>query len=106
MFIKVIFKKTDTVVGYTTQYRLCESYRSGNSVKHETLLHLGSLSNLETIEQRKALGIRINELAKQARTGIRSLFIPDATVETMAQSIFPSYLQQWIRLPKQNWLLH
>ena len=46
------------------------------------------MSNLETIEQRKALGIRINELAKQARTGIRSLFIPEATVETMAQSFF------------------
>jgi hypothetical protein len=88
MFIKVIFKKTDAVGGYTTQYRLCESYRIGNTVKHETLLHLGPLSNLETIEQKKALGIRINELAKEARTGIRSLFIPDAIVEAMAQSFF------------------
>lgn len=88
MYIKVIFKKMDTVGGYTTQYRLCESFRSGNSVKHETLLHLGSLSNLKTIEQRKALGIRINELTKQARTGIKSLFTPDTTVETLAQSFF------------------
>ncbi|MEI7543094.1 MAG: IS1634 family transposase [bacterium] len=88
MFIKVIFKKTDAVGGYTTQYRLCESYRTGNTVKHETLLHLGSLSNLKTVEQKKALGIRINELVKQARTGIRSLFIPDAKVEALAQSFF------------------
>ena len=88
MFIKVVFKKGKSAGEYTCHYRLCESYRLGNSVKHETLLHLGNLSSLPLPEQKKALGIRINELSKQARTGIKSLFVPEEAVESLAQFFY------------------
>jgi hypothetical protein len=88
MFLKVIFKKVKSTGECVSHYRLCESYRFDNTVKHQTILHLGTLPELTTIEQKKALGIRIHELVKQSHTGIKSLFEPETVVEKLAQHFF------------------
>lgn len=89
MFLKRIVKRTKTAGQEKIHYRLCESYRFDNAVRHETILHLGTLKELPDIEQKRSLLIRINELIKQGHTGRQSLFIPDdARVETLAQHFF------------------
>ena len=63
--MKVIFKKNETTGEQIKSYRLCESYRFDNTVRHQTIVHLGSLEELPDIDQKRALAIRINELVKQ-----------------------------------------
>ena len=70
-------------------YRPFESYRFDNSVRHEPILHLGTLEQLPGVEQKRSLLIRTHELIKQSHTGKKTLFIPDDTrVETLAQHFF------------------
>ena len=70
-------------------YRLVESYRLDEYVKHETILHLGTLSELPELEQKKALAHRVNELVAMSITGRTSLFSnPEDTVEQLAQFFF------------------
>jgi len=70
-------------------YRLCESYRYDNTVRHQTILHLGSLEDLPDINQKKALGLRIHDLVKQSHTGEQDMFKPqDEVVEKLAQKYF------------------
>ncbi|MBC7867399.1 MAG: IS1634 family transposase [Gloeobacteraceae cyanobacterium ES-bin-316] len=89
MFLKVIFKTIKTTGEQKKYYRLCESYRYDNTVRHLTILHLGSLEELPETEQKKALADRINELVKQSYTGKQSLFAPpDQLIETLAQNFF------------------
>ena len=89
MFLKVIFKTKKSTGERIKNYRLCESYRYDNTVRHQTILHLGSLEDLPDIEQKKALVLRINELVKQSHTGEQDLFKPqDEIVEKLAQKFF------------------
>ena len=89
MFLKRVVKRNKTTGVDKIIYRLCESYRFDNTVRHETILHLGTLEELPDVEQKRSLLIRIYELIKQSHTGIQSLFIPeDATVEKWAQHFF------------------
>lgn len=70
-------------------YRLCESYRIDATVRHQTILHLGTLEELPETNQKKALAARIDELVKQSYTGKQSLFgTTDAVTETLAQKFF------------------
>lgn len=89
MFLKRIVKHNKATGTTKINYRLCESYRFDNTVRHETILHLGTLEQLADAEQRRSLLIRIDELIKQSYTGKQSLFIAeDAAVETLAQHFF------------------
>jgi hypothetical protein len=89
MFLKVIFKTIKGTGERKAQYRLCESYRYENTVRHQTILHLGSLEQLPQTDQKKALAERINELVKQSHTGKQSLFTtPEPVIETLAQKYF------------------
>ena len=70
-------------------YRLVESYRIDEYIKHETILHLGTLSELPELEQKKALALRVNELVRQSVTGRTSLFAnPEDLIEQLAQNFF------------------
>ena len=70
-------------------YRLCESYRYDNGVRHETIVHMGPLDELPDPEQKKAAARRIDELVKNSRNGSVGLFIPeDKAVEATAQKYF------------------
>ena len=89
MFLKPIVKTIKATGERKIHYRLCESYRFENTVRHQTILHLGSLEDLPEIDQKKALGIRIDELVRQSRTGNQSLFeLHDQLIETLAQKYF------------------
>jgi hypothetical protein len=89
MFLKVIFKTIKTTGERKKHYRLCESYRLDNTVRHQTILHLGSLDQIPEIDQKKALAIRIDELVKQSHTGKQNLFQPpDQLIEALAQKFF------------------
>ena len=94
MFLKVIFKTVKTTGERVSYYRLCESYRCDGAVKHHTILHLGTLSELPSPEQKQQLATRIAELVKQHYTGISSLFRPEAAVESLAQQFFGQIQQQ------------
>lgn len=70
-------------------YRLCESYRFDNSVRHQTIVHLGTLDELPHVEQKKALAKRIDELVKNSRNAAIGLFkAEDQVIETLAQKYF------------------
>jgi hypothetical protein len=89
MFLKPIIKTIKVTGERKIHYRLCESYRFDNTVRHQTILHLGSLEDLPEIDQKKALGTRIDELVRQSHTGKQSLFQPhDPLIETLAQKYF------------------
>lgn len=89
MFLKVIFKTKRSTGEQIKNYRLCESYRYDNTVRHRTILHLGSLEELPETDQKKSLVLRINDLVKQSHTGKQSLFIPpDEAIEKSAQKYF------------------
>lgn len=104
MFLKVIFKAAKGTSDRTAHYRLVESYRYDTCVKHETMLHLGTLPELTDVDQKKELAYRINELVKEHRTGKHSLFVPiDGTVEKLAQKFFIELKQkQKIDIDKQK----
>jgi hypothetical protein len=89
MFLKPIVKNNKSTGGYTMHYRLCESYRYDNGVRHQTILHLGTLEELPDVEQKKALARRLDELVKSSRNASMDLFKPiDEAVETLAQKYF------------------
>src|SRR5215203_507102 len=89
MFLKVIFKTNKTTGKRIKSYRLCESYRYDGTVRHQTILHLGSLEDLPEIDQKKALAIRINNLVKQGHNGKQDLFEPqNKVIEKLAQKYY------------------
>src|SRR4051794_25086532 len=89
MFLKVIFKTKKSTGERVKNYRLCESYSYDNTVRHHTILHLGSLEDLPDIEQRKGLTLRINDLVRQSHTAEQDLFKPhNEVVEKLAQKYF------------------
>ncbi len=91
MFIKRFSKTIKSTGEQKVFYRLVESYRFDNSVRHQTILHLGALEELPDIEQKRNLAIRINDLVRQSHTGEQDLFKPsDKVVEALA----PKYFQQ------------
>lgn len=89
MFLKVIYKTIKTTGERKMHYRLCESYRINDTVRHQTILHLGMLEELPETDQKKALALRIDELVKLSYTGKQSLFgSSDAVIEALAQKSF------------------
>jgi Transposase DDE domain len=86
VFLKVVFKTNKQTGNRAMHYRMVESYRMDNCVKHISILHLGSLEQLPQAAQKKALGRRIDELVKEKITGLKSLFTcEDKLVERLAQ---------------------
>jgi len=93
MFIKKIEKGNVGGKKYT-YYRLCESIRIGDKTRHNNLLNLGTLYDLEENE-RKALANRIEDLY----LGTTSLFTePSEKVETLAVRFYKELRKKY----KQN----
>lgn len=59
MFIKASEKKESITGKVYRYYRLCESYRIGNKVRHRTILSLGKLDEIQSDTQKKILADRI-----------------------------------------------
>jgi Transposase DDE domain len=86
MFLKVIFKTNKQTGCRVMHYRMVESYRCDDTVKHVSICHLGTLEMLPTPEQKKQLGKRIDEVVKEKITGAVAIFkAEDDLVETLAQ---------------------
>lgn len=89
VFLKAIFKYQKATGERVMHYRLVESYRIDDQVRHETILNLGALEELPDIEQKRVLGQRINELMRQSVTGKTNLFVQrDGLTERLAQKFF------------------
>ena len=85
MFIKIIPKKDKNTGKVYHYYRLCESYRLGESVRHRTIVQLGALDELTEPRQFKLLADRIEQLVK----GIPSIFdSEDTVVEKLAHDFY------------------
>jgi len=61
MFLKKIIKKDRNNIPKYVQYRLCESFRLNNKVRHRTIFNLGILNNYNEHE-RKLLADRIEDI--------------------------------------------
>jgi hypothetical protein len=62
MFLKAADKKDKNTGKMYRYYKLCESYRIGNKVRHRTVQALGKLEELENDNERKILADRIEQL--------------------------------------------
>ena len=89
MFIKSIVKINKATGECREHFRLCESYREGNAVRHRIILHLGPLEELPA-EKRKALGKRIEQLIQSERAGNVLFGVTPAedVVERLAQRYY------------------
>lgn len=95
MFLKPVLKYLKTTGEHKIYYRLCESYRHENTVRHYTIVQLGTLEELPHESQRKNLAQRISGLVKQSRTGICDMFeADDEDVEALAQKYFLTILEK------------
>ena len=95
MFLKRISKVNKATGQPKDYYRLCESYRSGNAVRHYTIIQLGALDELPEFEQKQALARRIEELVDQQRTGKLTIFAPtEDFIERLARKFFANIAEK------------
>ena len=73
MFLKPKVKYNKSTGEHKLYYRLCESYRCDGTVRHHTIVQMGTLEELPTEQDRKLLVQRIVCLVKEKRTGIAEL---------------------------------
>ena len=91
MFIKSVPKKDKNTSKLYTYYRLCESYRLGDKVRHRNILSLGSLDELTHYQDFKYLADRIEQLID----GKPSLFAHDnPDIEILAQSFYKQIIDK------------
>jgi hypothetical protein len=98
MFIKAIPKKDKNTGKTYSYYRLCESYRLGDKVRHRNILSLGTLEELSDVHDFKLLSDRIEQLLK----GQPSLFVSTKPiVERLAQTFYNQIIDNKLidRLP-------
>ena len=89
MFIKVYSKNKTSIGDQRLHYRLVESYRTGDTVRHHNIIYLGTLDEIPEFEQKKALCKRIEELIKESRIGTKNLFgHTEDVIELLAQKFF------------------
>jgi len=87
MFIKPFPKYNRTTKQRYAIYRLCESYRFDGHIRHRTIIGFGKLEELASIEQKKLLAGRIEEMLKG---GINTLSVEsiDEKVEKLARYFY------------------
>jgi hypothetical protein len=86
MFLKIVYKGNRLKGNEERHFRMVESYRYGNTVKHQNIIHLGKLDELEFPKDHNSLARRIDELVKEKVTGQKGLFeCENKKVEELAQ---------------------
>lgn len=68
-------------------YKLCEGYRTSNGVYHRIIICFGRLNELETVEQKKLLAARVEELVTNGGNTL-STVIGDEKVEELARHYY------------------
>lgn len=86
MFLKAADKKDKSTGKIYRYYKLCQSYRIGNNIRHRTIYNLGKLEEISTEVERKLLADRIEQLIK----GEQNLFSSDipAHIEKLAHHFY------------------
>lgn len=89
MFIKAV-PKTNKKTGKSYKYyRLCESYRLGDKIRHRYILSLGSLDELTDSKDFKLLADRIEQLLN----GQQPLFPISDVIEKLAQQFYANIIE-------------
>ena len=83
MFIKTIVKTEKKTGKQYNYYRLCESYRIGNKVRHRSIVDMGKLAGIESKEDKKLLADSIEKLIKGQQ--IFSLFDVKPEIDNYAR---------------------
>jgi transposase len=93
MFIKPYFKKNKTTGDRYTVYKLCESYRLNGGIHHRIIIGFGRLEELETVEQKKLLATRIEDMLTNGGN-ILSTSVADEMVEQLARQFCAEILKK------------
>lgn len=87
MFIKPFFKHNRTTGERYCVYKLCEGYRLNGCVYHRIIVGFGRLEELETVEQKKLLAARVEELIANGGNSLSTSAV-DEQVEQLARQYF------------------
>ena len=91
MFIKKITKRNKDTGGMYLTYRLVRSYRLDNKPRHETIIDLGTIPNIE-LSKHKQLADRIEELLYNPKTIVEN--IVDENIEFYAQYFYNEIIKK------------
>ncbi|URA09663.1 IS1634 family transposase [Thermospira aquatica] len=101
MFVKPISIPNRKTGKRYTYYRLCESYRLGNTVRHRNILNLGKLEELPDRSDHKVLADRIEQIVYKRP----SLFVSQIPqkIENLAQHYASIIIQKGLLdIPKES----
>lgn len=87
MFIKPFFKYNKSTQERYTVYKLCESYRKNAGTYHHIIIGFGKLEELETVEEKKLLAWRVEELIKNGNACLLTDMVSEK-VEKLAQHFY------------------
>lgn len=93
MFIKPYFKKNKTTGDRYTVYKLCESYRLNGGIHHRIIIGFGRLEELETVEQKKLLATRIEDMLTNGGN-VLPTSVADEMVEQLARQFCVEILKK------------
>ncbi|MBE3122388.1 MAG: IS1634 family transposase [Thermoplasmata archaeon] len=87
MFIKPFQKYNKTTGERYCVYKLCEGYRINGDIHHRIIIGFGRLEELETVEQKKLLATRVEELIINGGNSLATSIV-DGQVERLARHYF------------------
>lgn len=87
MFIKPFFKYNKSTKERYTVYKLCESYRKNGGTYHHIIIGFGKLDELETVEEKKLLAARVEDMIKNG-INILPIDVIDEKVESLAHHFY------------------
>ena len=87
MFIKPFFKHNRTTGERYCIYKLCEGYRLNGGIYHRIIVGFGKLEELETVEQKKLLAKRVEELIVNGGNSLSTSAVGEQ-VEQLARHYF------------------
>ena len=87
MFIKPFIKYNKSTNERYTVYKLCESYRKNGGTYHHIIIGFGKLDELETVEEKKLLASRVEELIKNGGNTL-SISVTDKKVENLSRYFY------------------
>ena len=105
MFIKPYFKHNRTTGERYTVFKLCESYRLNGGIHHHIIINFGRLEELETVEQKKLLASRVEELIINGGNTL-PIGVMDEKVEELAHHFYREIYQKKrydIKRGKEDW---
>jgi len=93
MFIKPFSKYNRTTKERYTIYRLCESYRFDGHIRHRTIIGFGKLEELGTVEEKKLLAKRVEDMLKNGPNRL-PFYETDEKIENLARHFYNEILKK------------